>query len=69
MTGRIPLSTWITRTMFALPTIRFALALTPANPRIFHELVHLTDDFSVPLHYQGDDGHTAGDPAEERARA
>ena len=55
--------------MFALPTIRFALALTPANPRIFHELVHLTDDFSVPLHYQGDDGHTAGDPAEERARA
>ncbi|MFM2391510.1 MAG: hypothetical protein RLZZ437_3065 [Pseudomonadota bacterium] len=45
---RIPLSTWITWTLFTLPAIGFSWsALTSDNPRIFRELVHPTGEFSA----------------------
>ena len=45
---RIPLSTWIIWALFALPAIGFSYAaLSSDNPRVFHELVHPTGEFSA----------------------
>jgi len=45
---RIPLSTWITWTLFALPAVAFTCgAMTSDNPRIIHQLVHPTGEFSA----------------------
>ena len=45
---RVPLATWITWALFALPAVGFSLsALTSDSPRIFHDLVHPTGEFAA----------------------